>query len=46
MGEWWRKLAACDSRQRERVSFFALRPEFAALMQQLKGKEGEKKKLC
>lgn len=38
---WWRRLSACDSRQQEKGSFFAVRHELAALMQWLKGKEGE-----
>ena len=37
----WRRLAAWDLGQQEEGSFFALRPEFAALMQWLKDKEGE-----
>lgn len=37
----WRRLAACDSRQQEKGSFFIPKPEFEALVQCLKGKEGE-----
>jgi len=45
VGGWkipgWRRLAVCDSGQQERGSFFALRPEFAALMQWFKSNERE-----